>query len=74
MAHSKSKSWTSLVAQRLKICLPMQGTWVWSLIQEDYTCGGGNQACELWLASLRALDPVLFNKRNRRNEKSARCN
>ena len=47
----------------------MQGTWVWFLIQEDSTCGGGNQACELWLASLRALDPVLFNKRSRHNEK-----
>ena len=25
---------TSLVVQQLKICLPMQGTWVWSLVKE----------------------------------------
>ena len=28
---------TSLVAQWLRICLPMQGTWVQSLVQEDPT-------------------------------------
>ena len=26
--------------QWLRICLPMQGTWVWSLAQEDLTCRG----------------------------------
>ena len=31
-------SWTSLVVQWLKIHLPMQGTQVWSLAQEDPTC------------------------------------
>ena len=30
--------WTPLVAQWLRICLPMQGTWVGSLIREDFTC------------------------------------
>ena len=29
---------TSLVVQWLKICLPMQGTWVQSLVWEDPTC------------------------------------
>ena len=29
---------TSLVAQWLRIRLPMQGTWVQSLVQEDPTC------------------------------------
>ena len=29
--------WTSLVAQWLRICLPMQGTWVQALAQEDPT-------------------------------------
>ena len=29
---------TSLVVQWLRICLPMQGTWVRSLVQEDPTC------------------------------------
>ena len=34
----KSKLGTPLVVQRLGICLPMQGTWVPSLVQEDSTC------------------------------------
>ena len=36
------KSWAraSLVAQRLRICPPMQGTRVWSLVWEDPTCCG----------------------------------
>ena len=29
---------TSLVAQWLRILLPMQGTWVRSLVWEDFTC------------------------------------
>ena len=29
---------TSLVAQWIRICLPMQGTWVQSLVWEDPTC------------------------------------
>ncbi|KAJ8777961.1 hypothetical protein J1605_014066 [Eschrichtius robustus] len=32
--------WTSLVAQWLRICLPMQGTWVRALVREDPTCRG----------------------------------
>ena len=30
--------WTSLAVQWLRIHLPMQGTWIWSLVQEDSTC------------------------------------
>ena len=30
----------SLVAQWLRICLPMQGTWVRALVWEDPTCRG----------------------------------
>ena len=30
----------SLVAQWLRICLPMQGTWVRALVREDPTCLG----------------------------------
>ena len=37
-------TWTSLVVQWIRICLPMQGTWVWSLVQEDSTCRGANTA------------------------------
>ena len=46
MAHSWSKvilldpSGTSLMAQWIRICLPMQGTWVWSLVLEDPTFWG----------------------------------
>ena len=29
---------TSLVVQWLGVCLPMQGMWVRSLVQEDPTC------------------------------------
>ena len=29
---------TSLVVQWLRICLPVQGTWVRALVQEDPTC------------------------------------
>ena len=36
----KTKSGTSLVAQWLRIHLPMKGTWVRSLVREDPTCHG----------------------------------
>ena len=31
----KNKLWASLVEQWLRICLPMQGTWVRTLVWED---------------------------------------
>ena len=34
---------TSLVAQWLRICLPMQGTRVWALVREDPTCHGATK-------------------------------
>ncbi|XP_054939417.1 transmembrane protein 222-like isoform X1 [Physeter macrocephalus] len=37
------KSWTSLVAQWLRICLPVQGTQVRSLVLEDTTCRGATK-------------------------------
>ena len=36
---------TSLVAQWLRICLPMQGTRVPALVQEDPTCHGATKSC-----------------------------
>ena len=37
--HLKNtKFGTSLVVQWLTVCLPTQGTWVQSLVQEDPTC------------------------------------
>ena len=34
---------TSLVAQGLRIRLPMQGTWVQALVREDPTCCGATK-------------------------------
>ena len=68
--------WTSLVAQWLRIRLPMQGTWVWSLVREDPTCSEATKpvchkywACMLQLLKPARLEPVLRNKRNHHNEK-----
>ena len=36
-------SGASLVAQWLRICLPMQGTWVRALVWEDPTCRGATR-------------------------------
>ena len=36
----KVLDWASLVAQWLRICLPMQGTRVRALVWEDPTCRG----------------------------------
>ena len=36
-------SGTSLVAQWLRIRLPMQGTWVQVLVREDFTCHGATK-------------------------------
>ena len=38
--HQKLYKRASLVAQWLRICLPMQGTWVRALVWEDPTCRG----------------------------------
>ena len=35
--------WASLVAQRIRICLPTQGTQVLPLNQEDLTCLGASK-------------------------------
>ena len=44
----------SLVAQWLRICLPMQGTRVWSLVREDPTCCRATKPRVLQLLSLCA--------------------
>ena len=65
---------TSLVAQGLRIHLPVQGTWVWTLVQEDPTCHGATKpvrhnywACALepashnyWAHAPRACEPQLL--------------
>ena len=62
-------SGTSLVAQRIKICLAMQGTWVWSLIWADPTCYRATKpmhhnywACVLELLKPTCSEPVLCNE------------
>ena len=77
---------TSLVVQGLRIRLPMQGTWVRALVQEDSTCCGATKlmrhnswACVLEPTSHNywspcALQPVLCNKRSHCNEKPTRHN
>ena len=77
------QGWTSLVTQWVKICLPMQGTWVWSLIWEDPTCcrttkprSHNHWACAFDPMSLNYWRPVclLWHKRSHRNEKPMHCN
>ena len=43
IATRKGKVWASLVVQWLRIHLPMQGTQVLSLVQEDLTCHGATK-------------------------------
>ena len=72
-AEQEEKPCTSLVAQRLRIRLPMQGTWVWSLVWEDPTCHEATEpVCRS--PSPRALGSVLCNKRSHRSEKPTHRN
>ena len=49
----------SLVAQWLRICLPMQGTRVWDLVREDLTCRGATRPVShsCWACVSRACAP-----------------
>ena len=51
---------TSLVAQWLRICLPIQVTWVWALVWEDPTCHGATKSVShnYWACT---LEPVSHN-------------
>ena len=76
----KNISGTSLVEQRLRIHLPMQGTRVQPLVQEDPTCRGATKpvhhnywAHVLQLLKPVRLEPVLRNKRSHRKEKPTQC-
>ena len=66
--------WACLVVQWLRICLPMQGARVWSMLWENPTCHRATKPmlCNHW--NLKALEPVLCNKRSRHHEKPVhRC-
>ena len=74
----RSKSRAFLVAQWLRIRLPMQGTQVQALVREDPTCRGATKPMNhnYWarapqLLKPARLEPVLRNKRSRCNEKPA---
>ena len=52
--------WTSLLVQWLRIRLPMQGTWVRALVQEDTTCSGATKpVCHNYWSC--ALEPASHN-------------
>ena len=60
--NCKGKSWqgTSLVAQWLRIRLPMQGTWVRALVRDDPICRGATKpVCHNYWAC--ALEPESHN-------------
>ena len=63
----KENDRTSLVAQWLRTCLPMQGTGVRALVQEDPTCCGATKPVRhnYWAC---ALEPVLRSKRSHHNK------
>ena len=66
----------SLVAQWLRIHLPLQGTWVRTLVREDPTCSRATKPVRhnYWarvpqLLKPARLEPVFRNKRSHLNEK-----
>ena len=76
---------TSLVAQWIRIRLPVQGTRVWPLVQEEPTCRGAtkpvrhNWAWALESASCnhqahRSLESMPCNRRTQHNEKPMHWN
>ena len=56
------ETWTSLVVQWSKLCLPMQGPWVRSLVWEDSTCRGVTKPCvpQLLNRCSKAWEPQLL--------------
>ena len=70
ICYQKEHFWASLVAQWLRICLPMQGTRVRALVWEDPTCCGATRPVShnYWASR---LEPVLRNKRGHDSERPA---
>ena len=71
---------TSLVVQRLGVLLPMQGTWVQSLVQEDSTGHGETKsACHNYGARAPQLlepecrEPTLPSRRSQHSKKPIHC-
>ena len=57
---AKNFQGTSLLAQWLRVRLPMQGTWVRALVQEDPTCHGATKPVRHNYL-ICALEPVSHN-------------
>ena len=75
-AHMKCLYQTSLVVEWIRIYLPMQGTWVRSLVLKDSTCCRATKplshnfwAHVLQLPNLACPEPVLHSKRSSLKEK-----
>ena len=60
MHKNKKEAGASLLAQWLRICLTMQGTWVWAMVREDPTCRGATKPVRhnYWAC---ALEPASHN-------------
>ena len=69
-AGTVGKQGASLDAQRLRTCLPIQGTRVGSLVWEDAACLG-NRGPSRQLLKARSLDPEPCNRRSLRSERPA---
>ena len=71
--YKRQPSEIPLVVQWLRICLPMQGSWVQSLAQKDPTCLRAAEPVSHNYGTW-ALEPVLCNKRRHHSEKPEHCN
>ena len=60
-----------MVVQRLGTCLPRQGPWVRSLVQEDPTFLGVTKPEPPQLLKPVCLESVIHNRRSHRTEKPA---
>ena len=76
----KSLEGTSLVAQWLRVRLPMQGTWIWVLVPEDPTCRGATEPVrhDCWAYAPQLLrpvwlEPMLCNGRGHHNGRPVHC-
>ena len=68
-------SWAFLLAQWLRICLPMQRTRVRALVQEDPTYRGATHAPQLLSLRSRGREPQLLSPRaTTTDRKSTRLN
>ena len=67
---------TSPVIQWLRICLPMQGTWVRSLVWEDFKCLEAAKPVghDYWSPSFRAQEPQLEKARVQHRRPSTAIN